>query len=139
MNDPRYNAVPNPAYATEVHWCNYCDAFADHLSSGHPDPRPMWRVVDSHECTVCGFLDRSRDGIMAHLATCGAMDAGANASEILTRAMRPFYGAEFLDTVVDAAVDALTSAGVLVCDSGECTCGHYYSDHPCAKACGCSG
>lgn len=23
-------------------------------------------------------------------------------------------------------------------DRGYCTCGHYYSDHPCAKACGCT-
>lgn len=73
MNDSRYNAVPNPGYmGAECHWCNYCDAMTDHLSSGHPDPRPTWRIVDSHECTRCGFLDRSRDGIMAHLEVCAS-------------------------------------------------------------------
>lgn len=34
--------------------------------------QPSWTIVDSHMCTRCGFLNRSRDGIMAHLATCGA-------------------------------------------------------------------
>lgn len=70
VNDPRYNAVPNPGYATECHWCNYCHDFADHLSSRHPGDKPGWTIVDSHMCTGCGFLDRTRDGIMAHLATC---------------------------------------------------------------------
>lgn len=72
MNDQRYNAVPNLAYLPETHWCNYCAAMTDHLSSGHPGDKPAWTIVDSHMCTRCGFLDRTRDGIMAHLATCGA-------------------------------------------------------------------
>lgn len=37
----------------------------------------------------------------------------ADAREVLTRAMRPFYGADYLDTVVDAAIDALARADLL--------------------------
>lgn len=36
-----------------------------------------------------------------------------DAREVLAQAMRPFYGAEYLDTVVDTAVTALAEAGLL--------------------------
>lgn len=33
-----------------------------------------WTIVDAHQCTRCGHLERGRDGIMAHLKTHDAAD-----------------------------------------------------------------
>lgn len=41
------------------------------------------------------------------------VEGGGDPREILARAMRPFYGSEYLDTVVDAAVEALVEAGLI--------------------------
>lgn len=59
-----------------------------------------------------------------------AAPSGVAAAKVLARAMRPFYGAEFLDSVVAAAVDALVEAGLLAdntkCNATDCgkTPGH---------------
>lgn len=51
------------------------------------------------------------------------------------------YG-EHVETIVNVQVSLAYghgfSAGHQSATDVECTCGHYYSDHPCSKDCGCA-